>query len=38
MNAIEPLLWLVLCWLLIEIAAGRHPATWVAFGAVTASR
>jgi hypothetical protein len=35
MNAIEPLLWLALCWLLVEIADGRHPALWVAFGAVS---
>jgi hypothetical protein len=34
MNAIEPVLWLVLCWLLIELAAGGHPALWVAFGVV----
>jgi 4-amino-4-deoxy-L-arabinose transferase-like glycosyltransferase len=34
MNAIEPLLWLALCWLLVEIESGRHPALWVAFGAV----
>jgi hypothetical protein len=34
MNAIEPLLWLALCWLLVEIASGRHPAVWMAFGAV----
>src|SRR5262245_26351373 len=34
MNAIEPVLWLALCWLLIEVAAGGPPALWVAFGAV----
>ena len=34
MNAIEPLLWLVLCWLLIEIADGGPPWLWIAFGAV----
>lgn len=34
MNAMEPLLWLVLCWLLVEIARGAHPATWIAFGTV----
>jgi hypothetical protein len=34
MNAIEPLLWLVLCWLLIEIAEGGRPQLWIAFGAV----
>ena len=35
MNAIEPLLWLVLCWLLIEIAAGDRPQLWIAFGVIT---
>ena len=30
MNAIEPLLWLVLCWLLVEIAAGGRPQLWIA--------
>ena len=34
MNSIEPVLWLVLCWLLIEVAAGGRPAMWVAFGVV----
>ena len=34
MNAIEPLLWLALCWLLVEIASGGHPALWILFGAV----
>jgi Dolichyl-phosphate-mannose-protein mannosyltransferase len=33
MNAIEPLLWLVLCWLLVEIAACDRPQLWIAFGA-----
>lgn len=34
MNAIEPLLWLALCWLLIEIARGATPRLWLVFGAI----
>ena len=34
MTAIEPLLWLAACWILVEIAAGRHPAWWLALGLV----
>ena len=34
MNAIEPLLWLTLCWLLIELAEGADGRVWLAFGAV----
>jgi Dolichyl-phosphate-mannose-protein mannosyltransferase len=34
MNAIEPLLWLALCWLLVDIEDGGHPALWIAFGVV----
>ena len=35
MNAIEPLLWLVLCWLLVEIGDGGTPQLWIGFGLVT---
>ncbi len=34
MNAMEPVLWLALCWLLVEIARGAPPSLWLAFGAV----
>jgi hypothetical protein len=34
MNAIEPLLWLALCWIAIELALGAPPRLWLAFGAV----
>jgi hypothetical protein len=34
MNAVEPALWLALCWLLIELADEQRPALWVAVGVV----
>ena len=34
MNAFEPLIWLVLSWLLVEIASGGAPRLWLPFGLV----
>ena len=34
MNAIEPLLWLALCWIALELLLGAPPRWWMAFAAL----
>jgi hypothetical protein len=34
MNAFEPLIWLALSWILVELAGGASPRWWLAFGAI----
>lgn len=34
MNAFEPLIWLALSWLLIEVASGGSPRLWLLFGVI----